>query len=105
MYKFLYTLLLLILYLTHYCSGQISYPVPFDLNDANYYLTKWDSSSVINPAGTYPPNIMFHQTSKIDPAMNDSMTSDWHCPYNLESKSRIIGLGERGIGFINTSQI
>ncbi|MBI5325740.1 MAG: hypothetical protein HZB41_10810 [Ignavibacteriae bacterium] len=84
--------------------SQPSSPVPYDLSNGSYQLSGWDSSSAINPAGTYPPNMVFHQTKKIDPQLLDEMDTDWECPYYLDTRSRINGLGDNGIGFINTGQ-
>lgn len=75
------------------------------MSNGSYRLLSWDSSVAVNPAGTYPPNMVFHQSSKPDPQLVDEMDSDWKCPYNLDSRSRINGLGDDGIGFINTGQV
>ncbi len=80
-------------------------PIPYDLSNGTYRLLSWDSSSVVNPSGTYPPNMVFHQSSKPDPQLEDVMETDWECPYNLDSRSRINGLGADGISFINTGQV
>ena len=55
------------------------------------------------PAGTYPPRLLFYQTSVADPGLHVEMDSLWRLPYNLASRSRINGLGADGFAFINTS--
>jgi hypothetical protein len=86
-------------------SAQPSAPVPYDLSNGKYQLLSWDSSSAVNPAGTYPPNMVFHQSMKLDPLLEDEMDADWKCPYNLDSRSRISGLSDDGFSFCNTGQV
>jgi len=97
--------LLLFIMIVNPANSQSTNPVPYDLSNGTYRLLSWDSSAVVNPAGTYPPNMIFHQSKKIDPQLDDEMDTDWKCPYNLDSRSRICGLGDDGIGFINTGQV
>ncbi len=97
-------LFLFILY-TIILSAQTSAPVPYDLSNGAYRLLSWDSSSAVNPAGTYPPNMVFHQSGKTDPLLEDEMDSDWKCGYNLNTRSRINGLGDGGFSFCNTGQV
>lgn len=75
-------------------------PSPFPLSNGFYSFTSWSPDA---PAGTYPPNMMFHQTSIKDPKLSDEMQSDWLLAYNLSSRSRYLGLNELGFAFQNTS--
>lgn len=77
-----------------------SNPIPFNLSSGDYYFNYWDS---LNTAGTYPDNMIFHVCGVQDPGLSDSTTNDYNSSYNLTSQSRINGLGEQGISFINTS--
>jgi len=77
-----------------------SNPIPFDLSIGSYSFTNWEKT---NPAGTYPNNMIFHTTKIRDPKINDEMDSDWVLPYNLTSRSRVLGLADRGFAFQNTS--
>ncbi|MBE0544701.1 MAG: CotH kinase family protein [Verrucomicrobia bacterium] len=70
------------------------------LADGAYELARWDE---FEPAGTYPPHMVFYQTSVADPGLSVEMDSVWRLPYNLTSRSRINGLGTEGFAFINTS--
>lgn len=72
----------------------------FNFDEHYYTLTEWSADA---PAGTYPPNMVFHTASKRDPLLSDTMSGDWNLAYNLTSDSRILGLGEGGICFANTS--
>ncbi len=72
----------------------------FDFNDLHYTMNEWSADA---PAGTYPPYMIFHTSSKRDPMLTDTMDGDWTLAYNLTSDSRFLGLGEQGICFANTS--
>lgn len=72
----------------------------FNFMDLQYTLNEWSADA---PAGTYPPYMIFHTSSKRDPVLTDTMDGDWNLAYNLTSDSRFLGLGEQGICFANTS--
>ena len=78
-----------------------SIPLPYYLKVSDYELNKWDSQ---NPAGSYPESMVFHQCDELDPEMNTTFDSNYEYAYDLTSKSRINGLGEKGFSFYNTSQ-
>ncbi|MEX0686473.1 MAG: CotH kinase family protein [Balneolales bacterium] len=73
--------------------------VPHPLNDGNYVFTSWED---IEPAGTYPPNMAFLYMDRNDPGMNANTGGVTEGGYNLDSRTRINGLGEDGFSFINT---
>lgn len=77
-----------------------SNPIPFNLSSGDYYFNYWDS---LKTTGTYPDNMIFHVCGVQDPGISDPTTNDYTSSYNLTSQSRINGLGEQGISFINTS--
>ncbi len=82
-------------------DGSLEFdPEPHSLGDGPYSFTSWPAGS---EAGTYPPHMIFEQTANGDPGLGQEMDSYWVLPYNLESRSRINGLGDDGFGFINTS--
>ena len=90
-------------------SNNVSYtamferaPVPHDLRTGPYRLTAWSADA---PAGVYPPHARFTQTDVKDPGLDAPMEDDWHLPYNLTNRSRINGLGDAGIGFLDTSGV
>lgn len=76
-----------------------SNPEPFDLNSGPYTFNEWDETS---EPGTYPENMMFHIFSNGDPILAEEPVGDWVCRYDIESRSRIVGLFDAGVGFINT---
>ncbi|MCX8107931.1 MAG: CotH kinase family protein, partial [Verrucomicrobiae bacterium] len=75
-------------------------PKPHDLRWSNYILTGFSPDT---PAGSYPPSMIFYQTSQKDPGLEVPMENEWTLPYNRDSRSRIRGLGEMGFSFVNTS--
>lgn len=77
-------------------------PAPFDLSAGDYSFTEWLDDEA---AGTYPPSMVFHFTREdSDPQFNPlaTGTQDFNCAYNLTSRPRVNGLGEDGIGMVNT---
>ncbi len=96
-------------------------PVPYDLNQGSYEFNYWNSGE---PENTFPPNMVFLQTRMDDPGINDAMVEPYHIPfynednnayhandqdkfgypYMLTGRTRITGLEEGGIAFINTGR-
>ncbi len=76
-------------------------PRPHRLKEGSYQLMSWSPPSA---AGTYPPNMLFTHVGifEQDPGPVSNPLSPWLAPYDLENRSRIVGLGNDGIGFINT---
>ncbi|HOM04068.1 MAG TPA: immunoglobulin domain-containing protein [Candidatus Kapabacteria bacterium] len=84
--------------------AQPTYPTPFDLSSGDYSLTEWAAT---NAAGTYPPNMIFHNatvpSTGTDPDLAYEMTGNYTGAYNLTSGTRINGKGTAGFSFVNTS--
>lgn len=74
--------------------------IPHDLSAGPYLFTAWSAGA---PAATYPPHMRFEQTSVSDPGLAVPMESEWQLPYNRASRSRLNGLGNDGLAFLNTS--
>lgn len=92
-----------IVLLVFFCVNQIiaqTNPDLFELKNGNYSFTEWmqDESK-----GSYPDCMIFHQTKTQDPELNDEMDSNWELEYCLTSGSRLCGMGDEGISFLNTS--
>lgn len=75
-------------------------PRPHQLAAGDFMFGGWPADS---PAGTYPPAMIFETTAAKDPVLTDPMTDWWTGRYDLTSRSRIKGLGNAGVSFINTS--
>ena len=73
---------------------------PHDLRTGPFLFSAWSAHAA---AGTVPPHLRFGQTAVKDPGLGDPISGDWTLPYNLTSRSRLNGLGEDGIAFLNTS--
>ncbi len=102
--KTLFILFLMLLISGSSLIAQPTYPTPFDLSSGNYSLTEWAAT---NAAGTYPPNMIFHNvtvpSTGTDPDLAYEMTGNYTGAYNLTSGTRINGKGTAGFSFVNTS--
>jgi hypothetical protein len=101
--------------------GDEMNPPAHRLAEADYFWGFWSSTE---PEGAFPPHIVFQQSSVNDPALLAEMThpyfipyidendNEYHqddqdkigFPYSLTGRTRIEGLGEDGIAFINTGR-
>lgn len=92
------------------------YPAPHRLATGPYVFDEWAPNL---PERTYPPHMLFLQTDESDTAIDSPLDyayfiphDQYHAndqgtigfPYNNTGRSRITGLGEAGIAFINTGQ-
>jgi hypothetical protein len=92
------------------------HPKAFVLADGQLSFTAWNPNE---PEYTYPQHMIFLQSDKDDPGLNDPLLypyfiphDDYHpddiatigFPYNNTRRTRINGLGENGISFINTGR-
>ena len=92
------------------------YPPAFDLNAADFQFVFWDAE---NPEGAFPDHLLFLQSAQNDPRLEDELLFAYYIPhddyasgdsgnigfpYKNESRTRINGLGEEGISFINTGR-
>ncbi|MEX0685723.1 MAG: CotH kinase family protein [Balneolales bacterium] len=75
------------------------FPEPFVLNDSTYTFSNWTGQE---PAATYPDHMAFVYMDEPDPGLGAGIESFTQGVYNLESRTRINGLGENGFAFINT---
>ena len=77
----------------------------------------FDAWAPDNPAMTFPANMIFLQSEQADPQLETPLTrayqipeedaadpADVAQPYNASARTRIVGLGEDGIAFINTGR-
>ena len=74
-------------------------PAPFDLGSRDYSLSQFDHAT---PAGSYPRNMVFRQTSANAPGLGAEMDSNWTLPYNLDDGHRVRGLDDQGFSFVNS---
>lgn len=89
-------------------------PTAHVLEDGAFSFGEWDSQE---PADSYPDHMLFLQSAKNDPELNDALLYAYHIPaadasvpedaeypYAATARTRINGLGEDGISFINTGR-
>ena len=92
------------------------YPAAHVLENGPYQFSSWSADE---PDGAYPINMLFLQSDRSDTLLDTGLDyayslapGDYHAndqgtigyPYNNTSRTRINGLGEGGIAFINTGQ-
>lgn len=78
-----------------------AWPVPpHRIAEADYSFDVWEHAE---PAGTYPPSMRFVQADSRDPGLDAVPSGFWTLPYNLSSRSRVVGLNAGGVGFLNTA--
>jgi hypothetical protein len=75
-------------------------PAPHDLSLGPFLFTSWRAEAM---PGTFPLHMRFEQSSGRDPGLVTPMENDWLFPYNLTNRSRLNGLGDEGLAFLNTS--
>jgi hypothetical protein len=91
-------------------------PEPHALANGSFTFDYWSSET---PEGVFPAHMGFQQTEMDDPRLDDEMTGPYHIPhdeyasadsetigqpYNNTVRTRINGLGDEGISFINTGR-
>jgi hypothetical protein len=96
--------------------GDDMNPPAYRLAQGAYQFDYWGPN---NPEGSFPPNMIFQQSNINDPDLADEMThpysiplNEYHgndagsigFPYRLTRRTRLNGLGENGISFINTGR-
>lgn len=72
---------------------------PHVLADSSYHFSEWDATE---PADTYPESMAFVYMDEIEPGLEAAVAGVTQGVYNLESRTRINGLGEDGFSFVNT---
>lgn len=84
-----------------FVEDPTTWPIlPHRLADVDYSFDHWDDWE---PAGNSPPAMRFVQADVRDPALDAQPSGFWTLPYNLSSRSRVVGLNSDGIGFLNTA--
>ncbi len=78
------------------------FPEPFVLSNNTYTFDFWDASS--EPA-TFPDNMVFVYMAETEPGPEAEIAGAVSGSYDLDSRTRINGLGADGFAFINTSNL
>lgn len=92
------------------------YPQAHPVAESDFTFDYWDADS---PEKTYPEHMLFLQSNQSDTALDTPLEYAYHLepgdyhdddagtlgfPYNNTGRTRINGLGDEGIAFINTGQ-
>ncbi|MFN6946946.1 MAG: CotH kinase family protein, partial [Cytophagaceae bacterium] len=80
-------------------GGGDEQPEAHILHASDYLFDTWYASEEV---ASYPASMKFFQSDKVDPELGSNYPHPYILPYNLTSRTRIEGLGEDGIAFINT---
>ncbi|MDR9366343.1 MAG: CotH kinase family protein [Balneolaceae bacterium] len=73
---------------------------PYALSDTTYHFSEWFATQSTD---TYPESMAFVYMDETEPGLDATIAGITQGAYNLESRTRINGLGEDGFTFINTS--
>ncbi len=97
-------------------EGDEMNPAPFPLSEGTFAFRSWSPDE---PELSFPDHMVFQQSAVNDPGINDEMVGpyfiahdDYHnndsdkigFPYGLTGRTRLTGLGDDGISFINTGR-
>ncbi|MCC5805074.1 MAG: CotH kinase family protein [Opitutales bacterium] len=90
------------------------YGTPFAVAESVFVFDAWAADA---PAGSYPPHMLFTQSDVTDPGLETPLlyayrippedareTEDAFFPYAASRRTRINGLGDEGVRFINTGR-
>lgn len=75
-------------------------PSPHMLEQCAFTFTEWDSEA---SSGSTPDHVQFVYFDEDDPSDSAQIAGFTNGVYNLSSRTRIVGLDDQGVGFINTS--
>ncbi len=97
-----------------YSVSLLVHPAPRVLSDTAFSFDAW---SFLNPENSYPENMLFLQSDQDDPGVDAELKKAYTIPhddyaagdpvgypYAATGRTRINGLGNRGISFINTGR-
>jgi hypothetical protein len=94
----------------------LQFPAGHTLGTSYFSFTEWSPDQ---PEGTFPDNMIFLQSRQNDPTLDSELWTAYHVPpsdlapadsdkvgfpYGLTARTRLNGLGDRGISFINTGR-
>ena len=75
-------------------------PQAFNLANCNYSFSEWPANAA---SGTFPASTKFVYFNQQDPTPSAEIENFTNGVYNLSSRTRINGLGNNGVSFINTN--
>lgn len=75
------------------------FPAPHPVRKDEYRFTTWEPNSI---AGSFPESMAFVYMEDDDPGLHSKIAGFTGGAYNHDSRTRINGMGNEGIAFINT---
>ena len=84
----------------HFSRSLFNDLTSFALNESPYFFFRWNPG---NESGMYPKSMVFVYMNERDPELGANISGITDGAYDLESRTRIRGLDENGVAFINTS--
>lgn len=94
-----YIALLILIHLSTLVFSQ-TLPTAYNLSSIPFFMGSWSADA---SAGTYPEGMVFQEyIYGQEPGASSEPLRDWLCAYNIGSRSRFEGMGEWGIGMVNT---
>ncbi|GGN01617.1 hypothetical protein GCM10010967_40070 [Dyadobacter beijingensis] len=79
--------------------APVQVPAPLDAGACVYNFNAWLATAA---SGTFPDNMRFVYMENDDPGLTSNVVGFTSGVYNLTSRTRINGMGDAGISFINT---
>jgi hypothetical protein len=77
-----------------------AFPQPHSLSEGDYEFSEWHPTA---DAGSFPESMAFFFMDDMDPSLDAMPEGPTYGAYDLDSRTRIVGLGDAGVAFINTS--
>ncbi|MDG5766347.1 CotH kinase family protein [Balneolales bacterium ANBcel1] len=77
-------------------------PAAHPLVEGDYRMDRWDPDA---DPGSWPDNMVFQYMADPEPGLDSPAAGVAGGAYNLSSRTRINGMGEKGFSFINTSSL
>ena len=84
----------------HFEAMSIDLVEAFSISNNYYLFAEWGSSQ---EAGSYPQSMAFVYMDETEPGLEASVSGVTTGAYDLDSRTRINGLGDDGFSFINTT--
>lgn len=79
-----------------------TFPAPHRLSESDYEFSYWAESE---EAGSYPPSMAFAYMDAPEPHAESAIAGFTSGSYDMDSRTRINGLGDEGLSFLNTGNI
>ena len=83
-------------------ASQLPEPKPYSLADSTYQFSSWPAN---RPVGASPPSMKFVYMNEAEPRLGAEIMGFTSGGFNYSSRTRVNGLGEDGVSFVNTGNL